>query len=502
LRGHGVLSAESWLDFKLDEPGWQGQCQGSERIRMKRTSLVAYHLLVLAVGIGAGCKKEESAGQNRAVDATLANRPLILSQPAPNRRAWIVQTLQQGYRDTARTNAAWDNAVQRAFEAFADYSRVSTTNWPSLKKALGDVPASCDDPMIQYMRVRYREESQSLEKTAGDFVQAREVMLRSRYHPLFKFTAGARAAQAGRDADVDRTIRRETLGETAASLVALARDTNAPSDEVFESVNLWLSLGPGARDQWIAFVTDNHLEEVLERNWGQTEPWFRFSGKMEIERAWAERGGGWASTVNEKGFQGFEKHLAKADKALTKAWQMDSNKAETAYLMMRVELGQGQGRSRMDTWFRRAMSLRTNYFDAAQLMSFYLEPRWYGSDATALAFGRSCVASTNWGGQVPLVLVRLHHSLAKYHQTTDAAYWQRPQVWKDVKASYEKFFALNPGADRWRHDYAMDAYNCGQPAVFLEQTKLFASGTNYTFFGGKEKFEEMLESANKAMKRP
>ena len=471
---------------------------------MKRISLVACHLLVVpAVLIVAGCKKEESAGQSRAgatnsaVRATSANRPFILSQPAPNRREWVIHTLQQGYRDTARTNAAWDNSVQRAFVAFADYSRVSTTNWPSLKKALGDVPANCDDPMIRYMRIRYSEESQSKEKTAEDFVQAHDVMLQSSYHPLFKFFAGVRAAQSGRDAD--RQNRSEMLWQTTASLVDLARDTNAPIDEVFESANLWVDHSKGK--QWITSITGN-LEGVLERNWGQTEQWFRFYGKVEIERAWGERGRGWASTVTEKGFEGFEEHLAKADKALTKAWQMDSTKGETAYLMMRVELGQGKGRSRMDTWFRRAMALETNYYDAAHLMSFYLEPRWYGSDATALAFGRSCVASTNWGGQVPLVLARLHHSLSKYHQTTNAAYWHRPQVWKDVKSSYDKFFALNPESAGWRHDYAMDAYNCGQPAVFLEQTKLFAFGTNYAFFGGKENFEKMLESANVATKRP
>jgi hypothetical protein len=84
------------------------------------------------------------------------------------------------------------------------------------------------------------------------------------------------------------------------------------------------------------------------------------------------------------------------------------------------------------------------------------------------------------------------------HQTTNSAYWQRPQVWRDVQSSYEKFFALNPDAVGWRHDYAKDAYDCGQPAIFLQQAKLFSFGTNHAYFGGKEKFEEMLERATKA----
>src|SRR4051812_6842202 len=192
-----------------------------------------------------------------------------------------------------------------------------------------------------------------------------------------------------------------------------------------------------------------------------------------------ERGSGWASSVSDKGWEGFVDHLKKADEFLTKAWQMNPNNAHTAYLMMQVELGQGQGRSRMELWFNRAMSLETNYYDAVKLMSFYLEPRWYGSEIKTLAFARSCVASEKWGGQVPLILANLHHSLARYSQMSNSpAYWHEPEVWRDVKSSYEKFFALNPDSAGWRHDYAKDAFDCGQNAVFLEQTKLFAFGTN------------------------
>lgn len=352
--------------------------------------------------------------------------------------------------------------------------------------------------MIQYMRVRYRDDSHSDEETAANFVRAHEVMLRGRHHPVFKFFAGIRAVQAGREADRSSN-RNELIRQSTASLVDLARDTNAPIDEVFDAVGMWLNHSHSK--EWIEYVT-GQLDGILERNWGKTERWFRYCGEAEVWRGWGARGGGWASTVTESGFQSFAEHLAKAESALTTAWQMNSNIARTAYLMMQVELGQGQGKARMEMWFQRAMALAPNYYDAAKLMSFYLEPRWYGSDAAALGFGRSCVASTNWGGQVPLVLAELHSSLAKYHRTTNSAYWHRPEVWKDVQSSYERFFALNPDAAGWRHDYAKAAYDCGQPAVFLQQTKLFAFGTNYGFFGGKEKFEEMLGKASQVVNGP
>jgi hypothetical protein len=62
--------------------------------------------------------------------------------------------------------------------------------------------------------------------------------------------------------------------------------------------------------------------------------------------------------------EGFSEHLAKAEKALSKAWEMNPKAPVTAYQMMRVELGQGLGLPIMETWFTRAMALATNYYDA------------------------------------------------------------------------------------------------------------------------------------------
>ncbi len=50
----------------------------------------------------------------------------------------------------------------------------------------------------------------------------------------------------------------------------------------------------------------------------------------------------------------------------------------------------------------------------------------------------------------------------------------------------------------WHHDYARDAYFCGQYSAFLAQTKLFTGGTNHAFFGGEAKFKNMLGKAAQA----
>jgi hypothetical protein len=50
-------------------------------------------------------------------------------------------------------------------------------------------------------------------------------------------------------------------------------------------------------------------------------------------------------------------------------------------------------------------------------------------------------------------------------------------------------------AHEWRHSYAKHAFLAGQWGKFLEQLPLFDSGTNLAFFGGQERFDEMVAQA-------
>jgi len=112
------------------------------------------------------------------------------------------------------------------------------------------------------------------------------------------------------------------------------------------------------------------------------------------------------------------------------------------------------------------------------------------------------VASQNWKGNVPLVLAELHRSLAAWSQMSNSpAYWHQPQVWSDVKSSYGKFFEVNQDTAGYHYNYALDAYDCGQYAVFMNEAKQFHEGINYDFFGGPENFQKMLHTATAALKK-
>jgi len=425
-----------------------------------------------------------------------AQRARIVSEPISDRRDWIGKVLKQGYAATGHTNVSWDSAAHQALMAYADYTRVATDSdhYRALTNAtVRALAQGCDDPMINYMVLRYglSRSNHTQETYALAGLATFRSMISSQYHPILKFMVGLRAVEAAKQAEHNGD-RSPVIAFVTAYAEDLARDTNAPATDVFDSAFLWIE--HSSDHGWVVYVT-SELEGIIKVTWGKDERFYRLHGLAEFERAWYARGNEFADKVTPQGWKDFEMHLKGAALALETAWQMNPTNAWTAYTMMRVELGQGQGRERMEKWFNRAMNLDPNYYEAADLMSYYLEPRWYGSEQTAIAFGRSCVSSTNWGGRVPLVLADLHRSLASYYkQTSGPDHWAQPGVWEDVRSSYEKFFQLNPGEYGYRHNYARDAYLCRHYQDFLVQAKLFP-WTNYAFFGGEQKFRQMLEQA-------
>jgi hypothetical protein len=212
--------------------------------------------------------------------------------------------------------------------------------------------------------------------------------------------------------------------------------------------------------------------------------------------AWNARGSGWAYTVSDKGWKDFSKHLATAESALEHAWKLYPKDTEIAHQMMTVELGQGQGRERMELWFKRAMAIDPNDNEACSRKLYYLEPKWYGSKEAMLDFGRECVSNTNWGGRVPLVLVDAHWNycqgyLDKSEQTN---YWKQSEVWTDIKSAYDRFFKLNTNTVGYYEYYAWYAYQAEQWDVLNELIPKLGPETYY-HFGGKDEFDKMVRQA-------
>jgi len=270
----------------------------------------------------------------------------------------------------------------------------------------------------------------------------------------------------------------------------VARDRNRADDAVFSSASAFL-------DSW-GFGDDDFtpVSKVLETN---RPPYLAklIKGHYFIDLAWKARGSDYANNVAASQWTQFAEKLKKAEAELEGAWELNPKQPLIAEEMMTLELGQGKGRDRMELWFQRAMQLNPNDYRACCQKLYYLEPKWYGSARAELAFGRECVASTNWGGQVPLVLVDAHRAVMDdLPDEKQKDYWLSPTVWEDLKSAYSKYLKTHPKDLLQRSNYAIFAYMSQHWDVLNEQLLLLGPD-NYRFFGDEDKISDIVGAAKR-----
>ncbi|MCC6234961.1 MAG: DUF4034 domain-containing protein [Verrucomicrobiales bacterium] len=482
----------------------------------------------LIVILGLGCSPEtktESESEasvspaHSAVTSTpdrssLTNEvaPTITTWPDPGSVTadpleWNRRTLAQSYRQYGRKDAAWDEAAMNALEGFAQQRAKTSTNAPSqgsewTRKAM---EAGCTDPMVGYLalRVLYGGWADADADRATRYRGAAEALAASEYPGIRKFYAWLRAAQAWKAAHgsvkgaggVYGPMRREAF----RALTGVLQTADTPEGEALEALEQFveeLASHSHQEDELLPTVND-----YLTKRWPGSPRALTLRGRNHVALAWNRRGGKYADDVREAGWSGFNAHLEAAEQVLEASWKLDATRVETALAMMRVELGQGRGRMRMEMWFDRAMKLDPACYEAVQNKAWYLQPKWHGSEEQVLAFGRRCVAAKEWRGRVPLMLVDVHVMLATERTTgLQEKHWTQPGVWEDVRASFERFFELNPEATGWFHNYAYHAYQCRAYDVFLELLPKLGT-VNEAYFGGHDAFEGMIQTAEKATGR-
>jgi len=204
--------------------------------------------------------------------------------------------------------------------------------------------------------------------------------------------------------------------------------------------------------------------------------------------------------VDEDMWKVFEDRLSIAEAALNKAWKNDPSLPGTPLAAIRLELGQGRERERMELWYQRAITFPQDRYEAVRQKLWYLQPRWYGSEGECLAFAREVVKSDLFYGQEPLHLYHTHVSLAEFFKKERPNYWTEPQVWPDIQASFERYFELNGEDNGWRHNYVLCAWRCQQWKALDEQLAKLKD-VNYEYFGGQEAFEKMVQTAREQVQK-
>jgi tetratricopeptide (TPR) repeat protein len=419
-----------------------------------------------------------------------------------DRLAWNRKTLVESYERTGYRNPAWDEPAQRALTAFAELRSQPGEADSALGQVIATncdlaVRAGCKDSLIEYLHIRFLTGATNNARAVADALCKVAIDIQQTPYPAVrKFYCARRAVQQfyeayGYQADPSAL---EQIGSGADYAPEILNDPTIPIEEAYEVCSETLEAHAGAKNV-ARYQEIYQLLEPMFIKWPEDHRSWLIKGRAHLGMAWVARGGGYADGVSAAGWKGFSKNLALAADNLEKAWQLNPKDARIPTLMIRVEEGQGQGRERMERWFNRAMSLDPSNYEACKNKLHYLYPQWYGSREDMIAFGRQCVATAEWTGRVPLVLVDAHWEYAAYLEDGEKeSYWKRPDVWPDIESAFERFFKLNPRAISCYPVYAWYAYHCAAWDKLNELTPKLGPD-NYAYFGGEAEFNRMVRIA-------
>jgi hypothetical protein len=385
-----------------------------------------------------------------------------------SRRDWTKRTVLLPFEKSAPQGAPWEAHARRALAAAEAYFPL-THREPDLLEVLWSasreaVAAGCDDPLIQYFRVRWSGSFEKMSPAERNrlFLAAAWGLSESNYPEVRRAHALANAAvfllSHPDSVPAGRAQARQLLATAAGLLPAILQDPHPEARA--EALEVCTPLLHCSRaldgDRQVGY---RKVDALLERANAPRVFRLLLRGKFYTEYAWDARGSAVAGMVPPEAWKPFEQRLREAERALEEAWELDRTSALAPTCMLSVALGLGYPRERMELWFRRALQADPDCYDACVAKLLYLEPKWYGSREDMLAFARECVRTKNAEGGLPLLLPYAHRVLAL---SPRAYYSASPAVWQDVRAGYEAYLAKHPDARAARTWYAKEAYWCGR----------------------------------------
>jgi hypothetical protein len=478
----------------------------------KRPIWAGWIALLLLTLAAASCKKAAAPtpGTNTEGQPSANASPAGTTQ---DRLAWNLSTLVEPYKQAGHTNPRWDASAILALTEFARARAVAVdANEPSAQiistNAAAAIQAGCDDPMVRYLFVKYAlDPTNSRETFVDQYCKAAQEIQNTSYPPIRKFYAAQRAVDQlfytygyGKTNEDEHPMFGQMMELVGPNLMSALNDKSMPAIEAFEACDAALASikGEGIADYTAYSQAYSAVEGPVFQNWPNAYSSLLLKGEAYVQLAWGARGIGYADTVTPEGWKLFNEKIAVAENALTNAWRMNPNDSRIADQMLEVELGQGEGRDRMDLWFNRAMALNPCDYYACARKLLYLQPKWYGSVDDMLAFGRECATNTQWGGNISMIMLDAHYSISYMYtnQADQDNYWKQPEVWPDLQTAYDRFFQVNPNATGRYGQYALYAYKCGQWKEFLELIPKLGP-TSYDYFGGKDQFDKMVATAKR-----
>jgi hypothetical protein len=383
--------------------------------------------------------------------------------------AWVrYQT--KGARESAEA-LGWFKDQLGAFNSDRDFSwrggfpgDDQIVAWKAAHQA---IQSGCNDGLIQYVYARLSYgECQVSPAAALDhaWTAAATAMRGSKYPALLRaraYTLAAYVLSIHMRGRISRLPEAERLIDEALALVPdVVRECRDDPNRASTLYHLGTYLIEACKELPSASGEITALERAADRvlTVVPADGEFRvtsllLAAHVLYRKAWLLRGReSSAIEVSADLWAEFEGLISQVEAKLMEIRELFPACPEIPRLMISIENIQGRDRERMETWFDQAMQVDGDDYLACLAKLDYLEPRWHGSEAEMLAFGRACLRTENWEGRLPFILTEAHRRISRSippsYQTRriDVSYWSRPDVWKDCQAVYEPYLSRHRDA--------------------------------------------------------
>lgn len=375
-----------------------------------------------------------------------------------NRRAREFRTRQwlDGYEQRGNRNPEYDAAADQLIKTWLarNYGGDAATNKMSLAGMSAQLAADphCNDPLVLIVAAL---NTPSTADSILLYQHAQAVYPGSRHRAYPQFYASLmEEAQMNKLSESSLSLD-TTAREALTKCFADGSFTPADQQEIAEIfVNGW-------GYNFFARQPDSVCASVHVA--GPEYHWLALAldGEREIIAAWAARGGGYANTVSDQGWKDFNSHLAAARKDLTEAWNLQPTWPLAPARMIYVSLGDSDI-DEMRVWFDRTTTAQIDYNRAWSDFRWGLRPRWYGNEASLLAFGRQAVDTGRFDTDVPRKFIdAIYDAESEMALPAGRHIFGRDDVWPEMHKMYDGYINVqsNPQfRDGWRTAFAVAAY--------------------------------------------
>ncbi len=362
--------------------------------------------------------------------------------PQEHAAAW--RDIAEAYSTVGVKDSKWDEAAVRYLKngiAWLEGWPNSPTTEAQLKDGQALLDLGCTDPMVCYFHGRALWKADRTEEAGPWLIRAADGVKAVRYPRRTAYLAAVSLGRWYLQARPDDKAAAEKMRVLATQWAAEAAGEVKSGEQ--RLVLQWLRSG------WDDLF-DKQWPAVAEavRNNPKADPWIveMMAGRAIRNRAWQHRGGGYADTVTEAGWAGFEKYLPEARTHFTKAWELHPEFPEAATEMIEVATADASEQGESRRWFDRAVTAQLDYLPAYHQYLFYTRPRWGGTHEAMYDFGLDCLKTARYDTQVPLEYLQILSDIDDelYEQSP---WWKKPEVYENLKQMCE---GLYPRRNRTR----------------------------------------------------